>query len=178
MKKLIFFVLFLSVCSVGVYAYFYWKAMQIRTPIVSMEVVIPQKEVLKKTPVSKQNVFSKNTDPLSVSAPSTPLEIKSKNASLTKPVENEASLKEPQIEQIKESKKEVPLKDTVSHTEKNTDVQEIVPENEVQKTVPENNIQETVPVVVSETSEPTDTVPLLIPTTEPIVKENVPVVSQ
>ena len=174
MKKLIFFVLFLIVCSIGVYAYFYWKAMQVRTPIVSVEVVIPQREVLKKTPVSNREVFSKNTDPISFSAPSS----RSKDTSLTKPVEKKASLKESQTEEIKEVKKEIPSKNTVSRTEKNTDVQETVPENEVRKTVPENNIQKTVPVVVSDTPEPTDSVHLLIPTTEPIVKENVPVVSQ
>ena len=47
MKKFIFFVLFLILVLIGVYAYFYWQAIQVKTPVSSHNLVIPPKPSLK-----------------------------------------------------------------------------------------------------------------------------------
>ena len=47
MKKIIFFVLFLILILIGVYAYFYWRAVQIKPPVSSHTLVIPPKPASK-----------------------------------------------------------------------------------------------------------------------------------
>lgn len=173
MKKLIFFMLFLVVCSVGVYAYFYWKAMQVKTPIVSVEITIPKKPLPKTVPNLNRTATVKKEEQKVQRIVSEPQEepqnIEAQKEQSAVKVEEQKPAVIQNVPVVSENT--VKQEETKSQETSARKVQEVQADTVVPQEMPASEPDKKEDVLNEKAPEPA---PLLIPTTEPIVKEEVP----